>query len=80
MVAHVLTIWAAGPGRFNGRVGNNILARATPTPFHDSAAALLAAGLAQPDDLLTMRYADRSYTVMEATVAKAAATNVEPRS
>jgi hypothetical protein len=72
-------IWASAnsrgdslPGRFDGRVGHDVLARATATPFYDTARALLDQGLAAPDDVLTMRHAGMQHTVLEATVGKAA--------
>jgi hypothetical protein len=41
------------------------------TPFYDSARALLAAGLAKPDDVITMRHAGMHHTVL-ASVGRAA--------
>jgi hypothetical protein len=76
MVAHVLTIWAVEPGRFNGRVGNTVLAKATATPFRDSARALLNQGLASLDDTITMHLGE--HEVLRSTIAKAAAANAEP--
>jgi hypothetical protein len=49
-----------------------VLVRATATPFHDTARALLEQGLATPDDVITMRHAGLHHTVLEATVGKAA--------
>jgi hypothetical protein len=45
MITHRVTIWAAGPGHFDACIGERVLARRTATPFRESAAALLAAGL-----------------------------------
>jgi hypothetical protein len=72
MKTHHITILAAGPGHFDVAISDRILCRRTDTPFRDSARALLAAGLAQANDTLVMRFADTKYTVLESTVAKAA--------
>jgi hypothetical protein len=73
MITHRVTIWASGPGLcFDGKVGHDILVRATATPFHDAARALLAQGLAEPDDVITARLAGTSYDILRATVGKAA--------
>jgi hypothetical protein len=44
------------PGRFDGRVGHDVIVRAVATPFYSAAHALLEQGLAQPNDTLVMRH------------------------
>jgi hypothetical protein len=72
MITHKVTIWAAGPGEFDATIGERILCQQTATPFHDSAVALLATRLAEPDDVITARFAGTRYDVLKASVGKAA--------
>jgi hypothetical protein len=71
MITHVLTIWAAGPGQFNARIGKRVLCLQTATPFRDSACALLDQALAQPSEKLVMRFAGSPHTILEGSIAKA---------
>jgi hypothetical protein len=60
-------------GRFDARIDHGErLVRASPTPFHDAAKALLARGLAKSDDIVTLRHAGSRHEVLRSTVGKAA--------
>jgi hypothetical protein len=59
-------------GKFNARFGQLVLTRDSSTPFYSSAQALLAGGLAKPDDVITMRHRGSQHTILRATVGAAA--------
>jgi hypothetical protein len=54
---HTITIASARPGQFSAYVGDRLLVTSSRTPFFDGARILLAAGLAEPDDIVIMVYA-----------------------
>jgi hypothetical protein len=59
-------------GKFNARLGSDVLARDTATPFYTSAQALLARGLASPHDTLAMRHRGAQDVILQAQVGAAA--------
>jgi hypothetical protein len=59
-------------GRFNARLGKDVLVRGAITPFYSAAQALLAGGIAEPNDVLLMRYSGSQHVILRSTVGKAA--------
>jgi hypothetical protein len=61
------------PGRFDARLaGDRPIIERSRTPFLDAARALLASGLALPDDMLEMRHDNSEHVVLRAKVSVAA--------
>jgi hypothetical protein len=58
-------------GKFNARFGQIVLVRATVTPLFDSAGEMLVRGIAQPDDVITMRHSGSPHVILQAVVGKA---------
>ena len=54
---HTITIAPTRPGQFSAYAGDRLLVTSSRTPFLDGARTLLAAGLAEPDDIVVMVYA-----------------------
>ena len=54
---HTITIAPTRPGQFSAYAGDRLLVASSRTPFLDAARTLLAAGLAEPDDIVVMVYA-----------------------
>jgi hypothetical protein len=71
---HTLLISPAKPGRFDARLAGSdqYLVEGSRTPFLDAARALLAAGLAAPDDMLVMRNAGSAHDALRARIGAAA--------
>jgi hypothetical protein len=63
MIIDHLIIWASANGRGESlpRFDGHVFVRDATTPF-STASALLEQGLAQPDDMLTMRHAGMQFT------------------
>jgi hypothetical protein len=59
-------------GRFNARLGKDVLVRGAIKPFYSAAQNLLAGGRAQPNDLIIMKFAGSPHEVLRATVGAAA--------
>jgi hypothetical protein len=74
-----LTVLPAGPGRFEARLDNRVLAKSR-TPFCDAARQLLDLGYDR-DDVVTMRHAGSGTVALRAKVGVAARLTVseEPR-
>jgi hypothetical protein len=77
MATHSFIISPSAAGLFDGQVNDQVTCSASATPFYDSAAALLASGIAHPTDTLVMRLnirllADMQHELLRATIAQAA--------
>jgi hypothetical protein len=60
-------------GRFDARIDHGKrLVHASVAPFRDSARALLERGLAQPNDVVTLRHVGSRHEVLRSAVGKAA--------
>jgi hypothetical protein len=68
-----IAIAPATPGRFDAFLGDRLIAANTPSPFLSGARALLAEGLAAPDDEVVLIYhAHPALLCLRATVGDAA--------
>jgi hypothetical protein len=73
LTTHTIAIVPAAPGRFGAYYGDRLLVAASRTPFLDDARALLAEGLAAPDDDVVMVFrANPSIECLRAKVGAAA--------
>jgi hypothetical protein len=59
-------------GFFDVKTDGGFLAFSTRTPFHDGAKALLASGMAGPEDELVMQAKGSSHTILRGKVGSAA--------
>ena len=68
-----IAIAPATPGRFDALLGDRLIAANTPSPFLSGTRALLAEGLAAPDDEVVLIYhANPALLCLRATVGDAA--------
>jgi hypothetical protein len=73
MATHVISITQARPGMFDVRLGDDqrLFVESTPAPYLESAAALLASGLALPSDELIMKFGGSAYEIRRGRVGDA---------
>jgi hypothetical protein len=74
MATHIITIQQARPGRFDVRLGDDqrLFVESSPTPYLESAQALLSPGLALPSDELVMRFGGAQWEIRRGRVGDAA--------
>jgi hypothetical protein len=78
MAIHTIVISAASPGRFNVQLDGDarLFVESTDLPFLESAAALLASGLALPEDMLVMKFSGTAFEIRRGKLQDAVKTAV----